>query len=72
MKRFLIAVALTCALSSSALAGLIPSVGAPESSETTVSATSTSTGLIPSDGVAKQVSGDALSAILSVLSFVIR
>ncbi len=71
MKRFLIAVVLTFVLCSYALGGDIPSVGipAPASSGATES---TSPGLIPTDGMSERVSGDALSAILSVLSFVIR
>ena len=71
MKRFLIAIALTCALSSSAFAGEIPSVGAPApaSSGTTDPTTSSSPGDIPSVGVAEQLSSDALSALLSAFSF---
>ena len=71
MKRFLITIALTCALSSSAFAGEIPSVGAPApaSSGTTDPTTSSSPGDIPSVGAPEQFTSDALSAVLSVLSF---
>ena len=71
MKRFLITIALTCALSSSAFAGLIPSVGAPApaSNGTSETTTSTSPGDIPSGGKAEELSSDALSALLAVLSF---
>ena len=70
MKRFLITIALTCALSSSAFAGDIPSVGAPApASSGTTETTATSPGEIPSVGVAEQLSSEALSAVLSVLSF---
>ena len=75
MKRFLIAIALTCALSSSALAGDIPTDGsaapAPNGITQTPGETQTPPGDIPSGGVAEQVSNDALSALLSVLSFLV-
>ena len=70
MKRFVMTVVLTFALSSFAFAGEIPSLGsaspAPGGSEPTV--TTTSPGQIPSDGTADQVSDAALSALLSVFS----
>ena len=71
MKRFLIAIALTCALCSSAFAGDIPSVGAPAPNGITQTPGETQTppGDIPTDGKAEQISSDALSALLSVLSF---
>ena len=71
MKRFLITIAMTCALSSSVLAGEIPSVGAPAPASSGATE-STSPGDIPSIGMSEQVSGDALSAILSVLSLLTR
>ena len=72
MKRFLITIALTCALSSSVLAGEIPSVGAPAPAPSGTTQTSPGEippGDVPTVGVAEQVSSDALSALLSVLSF---
>ncbi len=70
MKRFLITIALTCALFSSAFAGDIPSVGAPTPASNGTSETiSTSPGDIPTLGKAEQLTSDALSALLSVLSF---
>jgi hypothetical protein len=74
MKRFLMTVALTCLLSSSALAGDVPTVGTPQPPNQTT-ATPISTGDTPSvlgdmstDGSADQISGEALSALLAVLS----
>ena len=75
MKRFLITIALTCALFSSALGGEIPSVGAPAPAPNgitqTPGETQTPPGDIPSGGVAEELSSDALSALLSVLSFLV-
>jgi hypothetical protein len=66
-------VILTVALSSFAFAGDIPSLGspspAPEGSGQT--ATTTSPGEIPSDGLAGQISDAALSALLSVFALVV-
>ena len=73
MKRFLIAIALTCVLSSSALAGDIPSDGSaapkPSGITQTTGETQTPPGDIPSGGKAEELSSDTLSAVLSVLSF---
>jgi hypothetical protein len=71
MKRFLTVIALTCVLSSSALAGDIPSVGKPSPAPagTSQTTTSTSPGEIPSGGSAEQISDAALSTLLSVFSF---
>lgn len=71
MKRLLIAIALTCVLSSSALAGDIPSVGAPSPAPAGASQTSISPspGEIPTSGLAEQIPDAALSALLSVFSF---
>ena len=72
MKRFLAAIFITCVLSVSALAGDIPISGspAPATSEPTTSAQASETapGDIPSDG-RTELSSEALSALLSVLSF---
>ena len=70
MKRFVTAIALCCILSASALAGDVPSVGAPAPAPSSMTETinTTSPGDIPSDGKA-ELSSDALSALLSVLSF---
>ena len=64
MKRFVTTVVLTVALSSFALAGQIPSLGspAPAPNGSGQTATTTSPGNIPSDGL----SDAALSALLAV------
>jgi len=67
MKRFLITIALTCALSPSALAGDIPSVGAPSPAGTTQTTSATEPGDSHSPGSAEQISSAALSALLTVL-----
>lgn len=69
MKRFLMTVALTSALSSAAFAGEIPSVGvaSPAPGKTTQTASATSPGDIPTGGVADQTSSAALSALLTLL-----
>ena len=73
MKRFLIAITLTCLLSVTALAGDIPISGSPAPppppSGATQTTTETSTGEIPTSGAAEQVSDAALSALLTVLGF---
>jgi hypothetical protein len=68
MKRFAMTLVLASFLSSAAVAGEIPSVGAPApppsgGTQTTIS---TEPGNIPSDGLAGQISDAALSALLSV------
>lgn len=70
MKRFVTVIALSCALSASALAGDVPSVGAPApaSNGMTETTDSTSPGDIPTDGKS-ELSSEALSALLSALSF---
>jgi hypothetical protein len=68
MKRFFGALALTCLLSASALAGEIPTVGAPQPSPQGITS-ETSPSQIPTVGSAEQISDAALSAILSVLGF---
>ena len=72
MKRFLIAVLLTCALSSSTLAGIIPSDGSPSPAPNPTPTGATSPGDIPSDGASGQLSSEALSALMSVLGFLAR
>ncbi len=83
MKQFLTALALTGLLAVSAAAGDISTSGspAPGSNGSTASAvsgerptsgaatTSTEPGEIPSGDVADQISDEALSALLSVISF---
>lgn len=70
MKHHLAAMAITCLLSASALAGDIPISGSPAPTST-ISLTSEpiSPGEIPSVGKS-ELSSDALNALLSVLSFV--
>jgi len=67
MKRFLMTVSLTCILSSSALAGDVPTVGSPAPQGATQSTSTPSPGEIPTVGVADQTSSATLSALLTVL-----
>ena len=83
MKRFLSIVALACVLSSSALAGDIPSGGAPVPGPNGATAStepgdipsggvptpSTDPGEIPSGGFTGEIPSVGLSAVLSVLGF---
>ena len=66
MKRLLMTVGLVCILSSSALAGDVPTVGSPAPTGT-VTTTPTSPGDIPTGGLADQTSSATLSALLTVL-----
>jgi len=70
MKRFLAAIFITCVLSVSALAGDIPISGSPAPPPPPSNATmeTTEPGDMPTSGKA-ELSSDALSALLSVLSF---
>jgi FlaG/FlaF family flagellin (archaellin) len=78
MKQLLITIALACALASSVFAGDIPSVNAPSpAGKTDVTKrsdipTDGRAGQIPTSGAPDQLSNDALSIALSVLSFLIR
>jgi hypothetical protein len=70
MKRFVITLALMCALSSSGFAGDMPTGGiAPPANQSTETVITTSPGGVSSVGTAEVLLGDALSALLSVLSF---
>lgn len=70
MKRFLMAMALTCVLSVTALAGLIPSDGvtALPPDETTPTTSPTEPDQIPTVGLTQQMSEAALNLIQLVLS----
>jgi hypothetical protein len=70
VKRPLMTLALACVFSSSAFAGDIPSVGSPAPPPPPSNATmqSTEPGDIQTPGKS-ELSSDALSALLSVLSF---
>lgn len=70
MKRSLMTIALTCVLSGTALAGLIPSDGvtAPPPDETS---TPTAPGDIPSVGLTQQMSEVGLTLVQLVLSGVV-
>ena len=70
MKRLLMTLALACVLSSSALAGDIPSDGSPSPAPNPTPTITTEPGDIPTSGKA-ELSSDALSALLSVLSFLV-
>lgn len=66
MKRLLTAIVLALALSVSALAGDIPTLGAPQPPPQGITA---SPGDVPTVGVAEQLSSDALSTLITVLGF---
>lgn len=71
MKRFVIATALTCVLSVSAYAGVIPmDLTAPPPPEAQATS-ATSPGDLPTCGLAQQLSDAALSGLLSVLSLAV-
>lgn len=81
MKRFSMMVALVCVLSTSVLAGEVPTVGAPAPPPPNGVAAPTNPGDIPSGGKPGDIStsgapdwlsSDALSALLSVFSFCVR
>ncbi len=73
MKRFLMTMVLACALSSSALAGDIPSVGfaPPPPDETTQTTNTTLPGDIPSVGATEQISEAAVSGLLAMLGMLV-
>lgn len=68
MKRFVMTVVLTIALSSIAFAGDIPTDGSPSPAPNPTPTTASAPGQIPTDGQA-EFSSEALSALLSVLNF---
>lgn len=70
MKRFLMTIVLTCVLSVTALAGLIPSDGvtAPPPDEPAVP---TATGEVPSGGLTQEISEAALTLIQLALGGVL-
>ncbi len=72
MKRFVIAITLACVLSSSALAGEIPTSGvtSPQPSGTIQTTSETSPGDIPC-GFAEQISEAGLSGLLAVLGLLV-
>ena len=70
MKRYLAAFALIGLLTVSALAGDISTSGAPAQTSNGTTVSPTSPGDIPSGGRA-ELADDALSALLSVLSFLV-
>ncbi len=74
MKRLLSAIALTCLLAASALAGDLPTAGLTSPGDLPTAGISspaptgtTSPGDLPTAGFAEQVSNTALSALLSAL-----
>lgn len=73
MKRFVLAVALTCVLTGSALAGDIPSVGftAPPPDEPTLTTTTTAPGEIPTVGLTQQMSEAALTLVQLMLGSIV-
>ena len=71
MKRFVMTVVLTIALSSFAFAGDIPSDGSHAPAPNPTPATAPAPGDMGNGGKAEQISSDALSVALSVLSFLV-
>jgi len=70
MKRSLAVIAVVCLLSVPALAGEIPTMGAPQPTQVTPSTrTENSPGEIPTSGFTGQIPSGGLSALLEVLSF---
>jgi hypothetical protein len=69
MRRFVLAIALACTLSGSALAGDMPTGGIAPPPTNGPTQTITPPGDIPTDGSAEEISDAALSALLTVLSF---
>lgn len=77
MKHVVMTIALTCVLSSSVLAGDIPSVPGPPPPPQGITSTTSpgeiptsgSPGDVPTVGAAEQLSSSALSALLTVLGF---
>lgn len=80
MKRLFATIAVVCLFSIPALAGDIPTLGTPQPTQASSTdpgdipsggapATSTAPGEIPTGDVADHISDEALSALLSVLSF---
>jgi hypothetical protein len=69
MKRFLTAFALVAVLAVSAIGGDVSTSGSPAPPPSGSTQTSPSTGDIPTDGSADQISGEALSELLALLSF---
>ena len=72
MKRFVMAVALTCSLSASSLAGEIPSGGiaSPPPPYQAQSTTTTTPGEVPTVGFTQQISEAALDLFQMVLGVV--
>ena len=73
MKRLLSAIALTCILAVSTLAGDLPTSGVPSPAPpagTTQTTSATTPGDLPTGGYAEQMSDAALSALLTVLGLV--
>lgn len=67
MTRFLIASAMTCVFSVTVLAGDVPTVGSPQPDPT--QSKITAPGEIPSVGKADALTSEALSALMTALSF---
>ncbi len=72
MKRFVLTVALVCAVSSSTLAGEVPTGGIapPPPPGDGLTTSSTSPGDLPTGGFAEEVEETAWSALMAVLSLI--
>jgi hypothetical protein len=69
MKRFVLAVALTCVLSGTALAGLIPSTDVAPPPPPPENAQATSAGIIPTSDIASaETTSPLLGVVLTLLS----
>ena len=71
MKRLLMTAVLTVALSSLTIAGQIPTDGSPVPAPNPTPTTAPAPGDMGNGGKAEQISDAALSAVLSVLSFLV-
>ncbi len=69
MKRLFVAIGLTWVLSVTALAGEVPTVGVPQPPSNARTGLSVP-GDMPTSDSADQISSEAMSALLSVLSFI--
>jgi hypothetical protein len=67
MKRFVLTTIVLCTLALPVLAGQIPSDGSPAPQPTPTP--TASAGEIPTSGVAKELSSEALTTLLSALTF---
>jgi hypothetical protein len=70
MRRFMISLIFISSLSAAVFAGDIPSDGSPSPAQAQI--VRATPGEIPASGAPEQVSSEALSVALSLLSFLVR